>query len=98
MSVNPVKNPLTLKVPPVLFVNVATPLFGLYVPPVTNISSGNPKYVDADIVNALKDCVNNVFPLTVPPVNPLLNEPSPITYCDDVPPCVINLSAFMYWK
>jgi hypothetical protein len=69
MSVNPVKNPLTLKVPPVLFVNVATPLFGLYVPPVTNISSGNPKYVDADIVNALKDCVNNVFPLTVPPLN-----------------------------
>ena len=69
MSVNPVKNPLTLKVPPVLFVNVATPLFGLYVPPVTNISGGNPRYVDADIVNALKDCVNNVFPLTVPPLN-----------------------------
>ena len=35
MSVNPVINPETLKVPPVLFVNVATPLLGSYVPPVT---------------------------------------------------------------
>ena len=58
MSVNPVKNPFTLKVPPVLFVKVATPLFGLYVPPVTNISEGKPKYVDAE-----------KLPLIVKPVN-----------------------------
>ena len=43
MSVNPVKNPFTLNVPPVLFVNVATPLLGSYVPPVMYISVGNPK-------------------------------------------------------
>jgi hypothetical protein len=43
MSVNPVKNPVTLNVPPVLFVKVAVPVFESYVPPVITISGGNPK-------------------------------------------------------
>ena len=41
MSVKPVKNPVTIKVPPVLFVNVASPVFGSYVPPVTVKSDAN---------------------------------------------------------
>jgi hypothetical protein len=45
MSVKPVIKPVTLKVPPVLFVKVAVPSLLLYVPPVIKISGGKPKYV-----------------------------------------------------
>ena len=41
-----VEKPVTLNVPPVLFINVAIP--SEYVPPVTFISKGNPRYVVAD--------------------------------------------------
>ena len=41
MSVKPVKNPVTLNVPPVLLVNVAVPVVELYVPPVIVKSEAN---------------------------------------------------------
>ena len=64
--VNGVVNPVTLNVPPVLFVKVAI-LFE-YVPPVTKISCGKFWYVVADIVFAVNPPVNIVAPVTVPPV------------------------------
>jgi hypothetical protein len=69
MSVKPVKNPVTLNVPPVLFVKVAVPSFELYVPPVINISGGNPKYVCAENDPFIVKPVNSfTVTLYVPPV------------------------------
>jgi len=58
----PVLNPVTVNVPPVLFLNVVIPLE--YVPPVTLISVGKFKYVVADIVVAVKPPLISVLPLT----------------------------------
>ena len=67
--------PVTLKVPPLLFVKII--VFPLYVPPVTNISFGKLKYVVADIVLADNPFVNIVPPLTVPPDNGRKSPPLP---------------------
>ena len=67
VDVDPVVNPVTLNVPPVLLVNVVVP--AEYVPPVTLMSNGKFKYVVADIVFAVNPLKNLVPPVTVPPLN-----------------------------
>ena len=60
-----VADPVTVNVPPVLFLKVVLPFE--YVPPVTLTSVGKFRYVVADIVSAVK------FPFTVRPVTVLNN-------------------------
>ena len=56
---------MTVNVPPVLLLNVVEPpILVVKVPPVTRTSVGNPWYVVADIVVAVKPC-NEVLPVTV---------------------------------